>query len=155
MTREEFDMQSPMAQKPRILVAVDDSDYAPVVAAEAARISAQREADVTILSVATVPLMASEGEIDDQSIGEEEKELQSLHKELISKYFATHGTLVESKVLYGNQADRICEYAEAIHADTIVVGSAKGKLEAFLLGSVSEKVAKHSKRNVLIVKKPK
>jgi len=145
-----------MAQKPRILVAVDDSDFAPIVAQEAARISAQRGADVTILSVATVPLMASEGEIDDQSIGEEEKELQSLHNELISKYFGIHGTLVESKVLYGNPADRICEYAEAIGADTIVVGSAgKGKLEAFLLGSVSEKVAKHSKLNVMIVKRRK
>ena len=149
-------MQSPMAQKPKILVAVDDSDYATMVAEEAARISSQRGADVTILSVASVPLMASEGEIDDQLISEEEKELQSLHNELISKYFSAHGTLVESKVLYGDPADRICEYAEAIHADTIVVGSAgKGRLEAFLLGSVSEKVAKHSKRNVLIVKKPK
>jgi nucleotide-binding universal stress UspA family protein len=109
-----------------------------------------------ILSVANVSMMASEGEIDDQSIGEEEKELQSHHGRLISKYFAAHGTLVESKVLYGDPADKICEYAEAIGADTIVVGSAgKGKLEAFLLGSVSEKVAKHSKRSVLIVKKPK
>ena len=109
-----------------------------------------------ILSVANVSMMASEGEIDDQYIGEEEKELQSHHGRLISKYFATHGTLVESKVLYGDPADKICEYAEAIGADTIVVGSAgKGKLEAFLLGSVSEKVAKHSKRSVLIVKKPK
>jgi len=145
-----------MAQKPKILVAVDDSEYAPIVAEEAARISAQRGADVVILSVATVPLMASEGEIDDQSISEEEEELQSLHSQLISKYFVTHGTLVESKILYGDPADKICEYAEAIGADTIVVGSAgKGKLEAFLLGSVSEKVAKHSKRSVMIVKKPK
>ena len=107
-----------MSQKPKILVAVDDSEHAPAVAEEAARISAQRGADVTILSVASVPLIASEGEIDDQSIGEEEKRFQSLHNDLISRYFSARGTLVESKVLYGDPADRICEYAEAIHADT-------------------------------------
>lgn len=144
-----------MTQKPKILVAVDDSDYAPAVAQEAARISEQRGADVVILSVMTVSSMASEGEIDDQSVAEEEKKLQSLHERLISRYFAGQGSVVESKVLYGDPASKICEHAEVIDADTIVVGSAgKGRVEAFLLGSVSEKVAKHTKRSVMIVKKP-
>jgi nucleotide-binding universal stress UspA family protein len=145
-----------MTLKPRILVAVDESDYAPMVAEEASKISAQKGADVSILSVVPVQALASEGEIDDQFITDEEKELNILHANLISRYFTGHGTLVESKVLYGDPADRICEYAEAIGADTIVVGSAgKGKIEAFLLGSVSEKVAKRSKRSVMIVRKPK
>src|SRR5438445_484193 len=113
-----------MSRRPMILVAVDDSDYAPTVAQEAARISSQKSADVVILSVVTVPSLASDGEIDNQSLREEEMKFQSLHQALISKYFAPHGTLVESKVLYGDPADKICQYAESIDADTIVVGSA-------------------------------
>jgi len=144
-----------MTQKPKILVAVDDSEYASRVAEEAARLSLQRGTDVVILSVVPVSSFASEGEIDDQSAGEEEKQFLSLHDDLISRYFTGCRSLVESKVLYGDPADKICEYAEAVDADTIVVGSAgKGKIEAFLLGSVSEKVAKHSTRSVMIVKKP-
>jgi nucleotide-binding universal stress UspA family protein len=97
--------------------------------------------------------MASEGEIDDQSLGEEEEDLESFHADLISRYFMGRERLVESKVLHGDPADKICEYAEAVHADTIVVGSAgKGKVETFLLGSVSEKVEKHSKLPVVIVR---
>lgn len=145
-----------MTQRPRLLVAVDESEYAQLVAAEASRISSQRGADVTFLSVVPVSALASEGEIDDQSIDEEESGFQALHTKLISRFFAAHGTLVESKVLYGDPASKICEYAEAIDADTIIIGSAgKGRIEAFLLGSVSEKVAKHSKRSVLIVRAPK
>lgn len=145
-----------MNRTPKILVAVDDSDYALVVAGEAARVSAQRGADVVILSVVPVELFASEGEIDDQSVDEQEAELRSLHEKLMSKCFVGHGSLVESKVLYGDPANKICEYAEAVDADTIFVGSAgKGRLESILLGSVSEKVAKHSKRSVMIVKRPR
>jgi nucleotide-binding universal stress UspA family protein len=142
-----------MKLNPRILVALDDSENAPMVAEEGSKISSQMGADVVILSVVPVIYLASEGEIDDQSLSEEEKKLHSLHATLIARYFTASGGLVESKVLYGDPAAKICEYAETMDADTIVLGSSgKSRIEAFLLGSVSEGVAKHSRRSVMIVK---
>jgi nucleotide-binding universal stress UspA family protein len=99
-------------------------------------------------------LVGSEGEINTTSITEEEKMVQSFHKSLIDKYFSHQQILIESKILYGDPADKICQYAEAIDADLVVIGTrGRGALRAALLGSVSEKVVRNCKRSVLVVKK--
>lgn len=138
-----------------ILVAVDDSENAEVIAKEAAKIALEKNADVTFLSVVSVPsLAASEGEIDSAYLEKEEKEFQKLHKALIDSYFKQHaGILVESKVLHGNPGDKIVRYADVIDADLIIVGTRKGQFARALLGSVSQYVVHHSKRSVLIVKR--
>jgi nucleotide-binding universal stress UspA family protein len=99
-------------------------------------------------------LVGSEGEINTTSITEEEKMVQSFHKSLIDKYFSHQQILIESKILYGDPADKICQYADAIDADLVVIGTrGRGALRAALLGSVSEKVVRNCKRSVLVVKK--
>ena len=100
-------------------------------------------------------LVASEGEVDAEYLSEEEKEFQNLHNALIDSNFKQNSPiLVESKILHGDPADKIVKYANEIDADLIIMGSkGQGKLANVLLGSVSEHVARHSKRSVLIVKK--
>lgn len=118
--------------------------------------SLEKKANVVFLSVVPIPsFAASEGEVDPEYLSEEEKELQNLHNALIDSNFkANTGILVESKILHGDPADKIVKYANEIDADLIVIGSnGQGKLASALLGSVSEHVAHHSKRSVLIVKK--
>lgn len=141
----------------RILVAIDDSPYASAVMEKAAKLAYSTGSDVTILSVVPMPkLVASEGEINSVTIGEEDRNLVSLQKNLMDKFFAEPGILIESKILHGDPADKICEYAERMQADMIVVGSrGRSKLTAALLGSVSGKIAHNCKCSVLIVKRSK
>jgi nucleotide-binding universal stress UspA family protein len=60
---------------------------------------------------------------------------------------------VKPVILEGDAADRILEFAERENIDLIVMGTlGKTGLERFLLGSVAEKVVRHSKIPVMVVK---
>jgi nucleotide-binding universal stress UspA family protein len=59
----------------------------------------------------------------------------------------------EGLVVEGDPTNTILEFAEKNKVDLIVMGTlGKGGLERFLLGSVTDKVVKHSKTSVLVVK---
>jgi nucleotide-binding universal stress UspA family protein len=63
------------------------------------------------------------------------------------------GFKVTSSVEEGDARDAILNYAERWHADLIVVGSHGRKgLDRFLIGSVSEAVARHARCSVEIVR---
>ena len=60
---------------------------------------------------------------------------------------------VESKVLYGQVVDEVCQVAKDKSADLIIMGSHSRKgIEHFLLGSVAENVLKKAPCSVQIVK---
>jgi len=60
---------------------------------------------------------------------------------------------VESVILDGHPADRIMEFAEQEGMDLIVMGTlGRTGLDRFLLGSIAEKVVRHSKIPVMVVK---
>ncbi|XP_073018640.1 uncharacterized protein [Primulina eburnea] len=60
-----------------------------------------------------------------------------------------------TSILEGDPKEMICEAAEEMHADLIVVGSrGLGKIKRAFLGSVSDYVIHHAKCPVLIVKPP-
>ncbi|MEO9365279.1 MULTISPECIES: universal stress protein [Candidatus Nitrosocaldus] len=141
----------------RIVVAIDTSDNAIHVIEKAAEIAEMVGADVVVLTVVEVPLVASEGEMNMARIASEEKRIAEYHKQLIDRYFAgSTDMLVESMILYGDAGDKICELAEKIHADLVVVGSrGLGRIESMLLGSVSEKVLRKCRCSVLVVKSSK
>lgn len=63
------------------------------------------------------------------------------------------GVEVESRVLRGHPAEKIVTFAEDNNIDMIIVGSlGKGGYERVLLGSVSEKVVRHAKIPVMVVR---
>jgi nucleotide-binding universal stress UspA family protein len=63
------------------------------------------------------------------------------------------GVSYEIKVLHGEPGPAIVEYINKYKADVVVIGSrGLNKLQEFVLGSVSHKVAKHANCPVLIVK---
>lgn len=68
------------------------------------------------------------------------------------------GCRVSTKILRGDPAGALIDYAEARQADLIVLGSHGSSLSErfhrFLLGSVSEKVARYASGNVLVVRHP-
>jgi len=64
-----------------------------------------------------------------------------------------NGTPFETEILEGPAAEAILNVAEVRECDLIIIG-AKGytNLEAHLIGSVSDRVVKHAKCPVLVVK---
>ncbi|XP_062166688.1 uncharacterized protein LOC133873003 isoform X1 [Alnus glutinosa] len=62
----------------------------------------------------------------------------------------------ETLILKGEPKDMICEAAEQMHVDLLVVGSrGLGTFKRAILGSVSDYCAHHAKCPILIVKPPK
>lgn len=71
----------------------------------------------------------------------------------IEKIGKAAGVEVESRVLKGHPAEKIVTFAEDNNIDMIIMGSlGKSGYERVLLGSVSEKVIRHAKIPVLIVR---
>jgi nucleotide-binding universal stress UspA family protein len=63
------------------------------------------------------------------------------------------GLEAESILLKGNPAKKILDFAEERKVDMIVIGSiGKSRVERLTLGSVSEKVVRHAKIPVLVVR---
>lgn len=63
------------------------------------------------------------------------------------------GAEVETRVLKGNPAEKILNFAEDNNIDMIIVGSlGKSGYERVLVGSVSEKIIRHAKVPVLVVR---
>ena len=71
----------------------------------------------------------------------------------MDRYLAEREIHIVAKVLHGEPADQVVEYADSIRADLIVMGSkAFGKVHRFLLGSVSADVARNAKCSVMIAR---
>ncbi|RDI47911.1 universal stress protein [Falsibacillus pallidus] len=65
----------------------------------------------------------------------------------------TRGIHGDVEILEGSPAEALCEYAESSGVDLIVVGnSGHSGIKKFFVGSVSEKVVKHSHCPVLVAK---
>lgn len=138
----------------RIVAAIDLSEYSKVVMEKVFVLANAFEADVYLVGVVKLmSLAAEEGDISMSEIQKEERELSDHHQMLIDKYFTGSNLLVESKVLHGNPADKICEFAESVGADLIIIGNRGiSGIKRALLGSVSEQVMHKSKVSVLVVK---
>jgi len=139
----------------KILVATDGSQYSDKAVDVAIRLAKVFnsslyiihvvEEDKVAMATSTMPIMVSI--IDD---------MVKAGNEILSKAkakAASMGVNAETILARGNAADKILENAEKLNVDLIVVGSRGLRgLARFLLGSVSEKVARHSNKPVLIVK---
>lgn len=139
----------------KILVATDGSPYSDK-ALDAAIVLAKAfnstlyiihvvEEDKVALAASTMPVMANLIE-DMVRIGNE-----ILNKAKDKAINA--GVKAEVILARGNAADKILETADNLNVDLIVVGSRGLRgLARFLLGSVSEKVVRHSNRPVMVIK---
>ncbi len=136
----------------RIVVAVDTSPHADSIVERTAELASLVGADVNIVTVIDTAIIPAEGEAI--TIDDKERNIVNHHRYLIEKYFSnTSGILIESVTLYGDAADKICEIAEKVNADLVVIGSrGLSKIQSVLLGSVSEKVIKKCSKSVLVVK---
>ncbi|MHC1755194.1 MAG: universal stress protein [Methanosarcina sp.] len=145
----------------KILIATDGSKYSQKAVLHGMELAKLMGAKVYALYVldkkAYVPPvletsihLGSKWDIMEETLRQEGDEaIQYAKKVAEDKEINYEGVVVE-----GDPAHAILEFAEQNKVDLIVMGTlGKGGLERFLLGSVADKVVRHSKISVLVVKK--
>ncbi|HEY6871224.1 MAG TPA: universal stress protein [Geobacteraceae bacterium] len=144
----------------KILVAIDGSPLSDKAAEEAVRMAAGNPSQFksiiyAVLVLPNAPRNTFTDFVPSRPITEtnEWEELRQRIFYVIEKNAAEAGIPLEVKVAYGDPADELINLAEKEGVDVIVIGSTgKGFLKRKLLGSVSDKVARHARCSVYIVR---
>jgi nucleotide-binding universal stress UspA family protein len=144
----------------KILVAIDGSPLSDKAAEEAVRMAAGNPSQFkskiyAVLVLPNAPRNTFTDFVPSRPITES-KEWEELRQRIfyvIEKDAAEAGIPLEAKVAYGDPADELINFADKEQVDVIVIGSTgKGFLKRKLLGSVSDKVARHARCSVYIVR---
>jgi nucleotide-binding universal stress UspA family protein len=142
----------------KILIATDGSETAKKAADFGIQIAGLSGAKVySVYVIDTTPYYSIP--LDQVWSKEVYEQLETMGNEItldVVKTAITAGLEAESVVLKGDPAERIVNFAEEQHVDIIVVGShGIGGFERLVIGSVSEKVVRHAKVPVLVVREQK
>ena len=139
----------------RILVPLDGSDRAAQALPVAARIARASGGSILLARVATIPVTYGTfsgysylAEIIDTEMEEARDYLKT-----IAQSTTLAGITVETNVLYGAAAQTLLAMATQFEADLIVMTSqGKTGVKRWLLGSVAQKIARHSPIPVFILR---
>jgi len=138
----------------KILVAFDGSEQSHKAydfALELIKLCPGAAPEILVLSVAQPPEPADIVEVD-AIIDSATQHYEGLFKELKEKA-EEKNMEIETEVVVGHPADQIVKYAKDKNCDMVVVGqTGKSKIESWLLGSVSKRVATYAPCTVTIVK---
>jgi len=142
-----------------IVVGFDESEPAERALTRATHLAEALDAMLVVTAVAVPPvpgpgvdvlLPGTPGRFAEAAA--EELDLADRHLEHARRLLEGHAARAEFVSQSGAPAEQILEVAEQRDADLIVVGAGDaGFLERLLQGSVTEDVARHTKRDVLIV----
>ncbi len=142
----------------KILIAVDESDYAKAIVDLVAK-SNWTDTDITVISVVD-PLKVNSlmavlpGPVLDEMFEAHLKRAQSLTSSVADQIRSvTKSCHVSEQVVEGKAAQEILEFAKDWQPDLIVMGShGKSGFSKLLMGSVSLTVTSHANCSVLIVR---
>lgn len=141
----------------KILVALDNSDFAHKVMLQALELAKVYQAQLFAVSVINYSVL---GQLDESSPSQLMSETiynwTNSFQEVLDKCKQLAGEFeIEyfQAMLSGHPAEEIIKYAEENNIDLIVMGHiGKSAAAGLILGSVSQKVSAHSKCSVVIVK---
>lgn len=134
-----------------LLYATDGSPCARAAARLLTALPLPADARVNILGVMPLFDWVDSPLFAEWSLQEEKAAYQ--HLDEMAAVLHEHGIASEVTVRRGNAAAVILDQAEADRAELIVVGShGRGGMERFLIGSVSERVARHAHCSVLVAR---
>lgn len=142
----------------KILLAVDDSKFSEAAAQAVIAQSKPQSAEVRVLHVVDTPSLLLTRDVGtyDPSIEAVWDAQREQGRAMIAKTAETlrsHGLKCTAELREGDPKSTILEEAEKWGADLIVLGSHGRKaLERFLLGSVSDAVARHARCSVQVVR---
>ena len=140
-----------MSEIKKILVPIDSSLIAVRAIKEAIKLNKNLAAEIDLLYVADVNKLAINAYLSGNILMEINKTGDRILQE--SKDLFPKEMTVNTIYKVGDPGELICEYAEEINPDIIIMGSrGLGVVRGMLLGSVSKSVLEHAKCPVLIVK---
>ena len=133
-----------------ILVPLDQSPLAEEGIESAVTLAKAFDSTIHLLYVfEIIPLLKRDKEAECRTLTNEGEAYLSELKERISQF----GVSVNTVVLPGDPGLVICDYAEKEDMDIILLSArGRGEIERWALGSVSDKVMRHSPKPVLLVK---
>ena len=138
----------------RILIAFDGSQQSYKAfdfALEISRLCPGAAPEIIVISVAQPPEPIDIVEMD-AVIDSATQHYEELFKRLRERA-KERGVEIKTEIAVGHPADQIIKYAKENSTDLVVVGQkGKSKIENWLLGSVSKRVATYSPCTVTIVK---
>jgi nucleotide-binding universal stress UspA family protein len=137
----------------KILAGLDSSNQSSDIVSMVSFLAKAFNSTVIVCNVADMITSVEGNEMDGFPVTKEERKSHDTIEEMVYKEFGDIAQQVEIKILHGDPAERIVEYAEFCNSDLIVLGSrGQGALKRALLGSVSSSVATKTKKSILIVK---
>jgi nucleotide-binding universal stress UspA family protein/CheY-like chemotaxis protein len=139
-----------MVMYKNILVPLDQSPLAEEGIESAITLAKAFDSTIHLLYVfEIIPLLKRDREAEYRTLKSEGETYLSELKERISEF----GVSVETVVVPGEPGLVICDYAEKEDMDVILLSArGRGEIERWTLGSVSDKVVRHSPKPVLLVK---
>ncbi|MDO3645022.1 universal stress protein [Mucilaginibacter sp. L3T2-6] len=135
----------------RVVIALDDSPFAEPLAQTALKLVQQLQAETAVLSVAdTRALLGTEGLSISEAVTLERNAVTENLGMIIKNVFCDYP--VSHYVEEGEPAEKVLAFAREWSADMIVVGThGRRGLARLLLGSVAEKISRHSSIPVTII----
>ena len=139
-----------MEKLDKILVPLDGSECAENILPKVEELAKKLKASIALLRVAyahTFPgVDPTEAEVT--VVREAEEYLRKIEEKLKAKGFK-----VDSHVRYGKEADEILDHASQKDIDLVAMSThGRGGVERWLLGSVAEKVLRHSPKPIFLVR---
>ena len=141
----------------KILLAVDGSDSCGKAVVKTNELAEKLNAEVTVLTVVErymAPEIYSKFEAEKEIF--EDKEIEKKGEEIVDScinIFANPKININKLVKKGRPAEVICKVAEEGNYDLIILADlGRNAVKKFLLGSTTEKVVRHAKISVLVVK---
>ena len=135
----------------KILVAVDDGPTSEKVASHGFKLAQQLDAEIAIVSVVRTTGLTTDGTVTPREMADIMKnDFKKNQQMLVDKVFKDYKvwTFVEE----GNPFEAILKVAQEWEADLIVLGThGRTGLSHILMGSVAEKVIRHSTKPTFII----
>lgn len=135
----------------KVIIAVDESPIAEKVAAKGFELCKQLDAEIAVVSVADTSFPITDAAVTPKEMAEIIKnDFRKAHQLLIEKVF--EGSNVWSFVEEGVPYEMILKAAQQWEADLIIIGThGRSGLAHVLMGSVAEKVIRHSAIPLLVI----
>ena len=139
-----------MEKLERVLVPLDGSGCAEMILPKVEKLATELKASIALLRVAyahTFPgVDPSDAEV--KVVREAEEYLRGIENRLKAKGFK-----VDSHVRYGNDAEEILDHAAQKDIDFIAMTThGRSGVKRFLIGSVAEKILRHSPKPIFLVR---
>jgi nucleotide-binding universal stress UspA family protein len=136
----------------RILVAVDGSEHGVQAARVAGALARALVAHLTILTVYHAPSKDLGEPAYSRALNKVLDDSRDIAEEARSAVLASGGPEADVRWLWGSPAETIIHCARDAEHDLVVMGThGRGRIGSALLGSVSQEVASHAGRPVVVV----